>query len=100
LVVADTIGCKLFYVPVFTIGGMQFFSTRAGSSRPITFLLTDIVNEFYGPQGDAALTLTRLRRGAARVRLYSRPSHSRSSGVPASFSPRRSSRRSSDSRSS
>jgi uncharacterized integral membrane protein (TIGR00697 family) len=58
LVVADTIGCKLFYVPVFTIGGMQFFKHTCGQlSFPITFLLTDIVNEFYGPKATRHLTL-------------------------------------------
>lgn len=61
LLVADTVGCKLFFVPVFSFGEQHFFKHTAGQlSFPITFLLTDIVNEFYGPKAARRLTVVGL----------------------------------------
>lgn len=48
LLVADTTGGKLF---TFELAGIQVRHSVGQLSFPITFLLTDVLNEFYGAKG-------------------------------------------------
>lgn len=49
LLVADITGSKFFRLQLFTIGGYEFVTHSAGMlSFPVTFLLTDLVNEYFG----------------------------------------------------
>src|SRR5687767_11362609 len=63
LLVADITGSKFFYFDVFTvklkwIGDYNFVTHSVGMlSFPITFLLTDLINEFYGKRGARRVTL-------------------------------------------
>jgi uncharacterized integral membrane protein (TIGR00697 family) len=64
LVVADTTGGKFFTFDVFAIGSYRFVTHSAGMlSFPVTFLLTDLVNEYYGKRAARLVTLVGL--GAA-----------------------------------
>lgn len=65
LLVADIVGVKLFEIPLpFPIFGYDAIEHTCGMlTFPITFLLTDLVNDFYGPR--AARRLTYLGFGAA-----------------------------------
>jgi uncharacterized integral membrane protein (TIGR00697 family) len=47
LLVADILGVKLFEV---SIGGLTVRHTCGMLTFPVTFLLTDLVNEYYGPR--------------------------------------------------
>lgn len=57
LLIGDTIGSKLFTVDV-PLGFTTFAATLSVGSIwfPITFLLTDVVNEFYGTTGARTMT--------------------------------------------
>lgn len=57
LLIGDTIGSKLFTLPI-PLGVTTVTATLSCGSIwfPITFLLTDIVNEFYGTRGARTLT--------------------------------------------
>ena len=59
LLIADIVGIKLFRIPLpFTLFGFDAIEHTCGMlTFPVTFLLTDLVNEYYG----------RARRGASRV---------------------------------
>ena len=46
LIAADVIGVKIFNVNLF---GREIHHTCGMVSFPITFLLSDIINEYYGP---------------------------------------------------
>jgi len=49
LLVADLTGSKFFRLPLFTVGSYEFVSHSVGMlSFPVTFLLTDLVNEYFG----------------------------------------------------
>jgi uncharacterized integral membrane protein (TIGR00697 family) len=54
LVVADLIGGKLTQL---TIGGHAFTTSVGMVPFPVTFLLTDIINEFYGKKAARTVTL-------------------------------------------
>lgn len=57
LLIGDTIGSKLFTVDI-PLGFATLPATLSAGSIwfPITFLLTDVVNEFYGTQGARTMT--------------------------------------------
>ena len=49
LLVADITGSKFFRLPLFRIGDYEFVTHSVGMlSFPITFLLTDLINEYFG----------------------------------------------------
>lgn len=58
LLVADIVGVKLFRIPLpFTVFGFDAIEHTCGMlTFPITFLLTDLVNEYYGPRAARRLT--------------------------------------------
>lgn len=62
LMIADITGSKFFHFDLFTIrlpfvGSYNFVTHSVGMfSFPITFLLTDLVNEYYGRRGARRLT--------------------------------------------
>ncbi len=62
LLVADITGSKFFHFDVFTVGlpvvgDYNFVTHSAGMlSFPITFLLTDLINEYYGRRGARRIT--------------------------------------------
>lgn len=62
LLIADITGSKFFHFDLFTlslpvIGKYNFVTHSVGMlSFPITFLLTDLVNEYYGKRGARRLT--------------------------------------------
>ena len=63
LVVADTIGAKLVYIGGQTIVGITLpkYAISAGLiAFPLTFVLTDIVNEFFGEKAARFLTIVGL----------------------------------------
>src|SRR5262245_64397820 len=57
LIIGDTIGSKLFIVQI-PLGFTTLPATLSVGSIwfPITFLLTDVINEFYGSQGARTVT--------------------------------------------
>jgi queuosine precursor transporter len=57
LLIGDTIGAKLFVVPI-PLGFTTVHATLSVGVMwfPITFLLTDVINEFYGSQGARFVT--------------------------------------------
>jgi uncharacterized integral membrane protein (TIGR00697 family) len=57
LLIGDTIGSKLFTATI-PLGVLQLHATLSVGSIwfPITFLLTDVINEFYGSRGAHAVT--------------------------------------------
>lgn len=66
LVVADIIGCKAAYIGGFSLGPLVIPQMPISSgiiAFPLTFVLTDLVNEFYGQR--AARFLTFLGLGVA-----------------------------------
>lgn len=61
LIVADITGAKFFRLDLFTVGSYHFVTHSVGMlAFPITFLLTDLVNEYYGPEAARRLTWTGL----------------------------------------
>ncbi len=58
LLIADIVGIKLFRIPLpFTILGFDAIEHTCGMlTFPITFLLTDLVNEYYGARAARRLT--------------------------------------------
>jgi len=65
LLIADIVGIKLFRIPLpFTLFGFDAIEHTCGMlTFPVTFILTDLVNEYYGPR--AARRLTYLGLAAA-----------------------------------
>jgi queuosine precursor transporter len=61
LIVGDIIGGKLFIVPLF---GHDFTVSSGLIPFPITFLLTDLLNEFYGKRAARFVTWTGLGMAA------------------------------------
>lgn len=62
-VAAEMIGAKLFHFSLFGLGpsafglsGTQFIATTGILAFPLTFILTDIINEYYGRTAVRALT--------------------------------------------
>jgi queuosine precursor transporter len=65
LLIADITGSKFFHFGLFTIGSYTFVTHSAGMlSFPITFLLTDLVNEYYGKRGARRMTYIGLAMAA------------------------------------
>ncbi len=61
LVVADITGSKFFRLPLFSIGSYEFVSHSVGMlSFPVTFLLTDLVNEYFGARAARRATFVGL----------------------------------------
>ena len=62
LIIADITGSKFFHFDLFTVqlpalGSYNFVTHSVGMfSFPITFLLTDLVNEYYGRKGARRMT--------------------------------------------
>ena len=65
LLIADIVGIKLFRIPLpFTVFGFDAIEHTCGMlTFPITFLLTDLINEYYCPR--AARRITYLGLAAA-----------------------------------
>ena len=58
LLIADLTGGKFFRLQLFSIGGFEFVTHSVGMlSFPITFLLTDLINEYYGAKAARFVTL-------------------------------------------
>jgi uncharacterized integral membrane protein (TIGR00697 family) len=58
LLIADIVGIKLFRIPLpFSVFGFDAIEHTCGMlTFPITFLLTDLVNEYFGPKAARRLT--------------------------------------------
>lgn len=58
LLIANLTGSKFFYLPLFTLpNGFQFVHHSVGMiSSPVVFLLTDLVNEYYGAKETRRMT--------------------------------------------
>lgn len=58
LLIADIVGIKLFRIPLpFNVLGADAIEHTCGMlTFPITFLLTDLVNEYFGPRAARRLT--------------------------------------------
>lgn len=58
LLIANLTGSKFFYLPLFTLpNGFQFVHHSVGMiSFPVVFLLTDLVNEYYGAKETRRMT--------------------------------------------
>lgn len=63
LLIADIIGIKLFHIPLPFSFSLPFFGTISSVEHtcgmltfPITFLLTDLINEYYGKKGARRVT--------------------------------------------
>jgi uncharacterized integral membrane protein (TIGR00697 family) len=70
LLVADITGGKFFHIHLFDIGEFQFVTHSTGMlAFPITFLLTDLVNEYYGRRGAVRLTILGLFMAALAFAL-------------------------------
>jgi hypothetical protein len=77
LLVADITGSKFFYFDLFTVplpwvGDYNFVTHSVGMlSFPLTFLLTDLINEYYGKRGARRVTFLGLGMAAlAFVLIY------------------------------
>ncbi len=70
LLVADITGSKFFHFNLFTVtlpwvGDYNFVTHSVGMlSFPITFLLTDLINEYYGKRGARRITFVALAMAA------------------------------------
>jgi len=53
LIVADVVGIKLFRIPLpFELWGVSAIEHTCGMlTFPVTFILTDVINEYYGKKG-------------------------------------------------
>lgn len=57
LLVADITGGKFFHLSLFRIGDFEFVTHSVGMlSFPVTFLLTDLINEYYGARAARQVT--------------------------------------------
>lgn len=57
LLVADLTGPKFFHFELFRVGGYVFVTHSVGMlSFPVVFLLTDLLNEYYGRKGARRVT--------------------------------------------
>lgn len=66
LLVADLTGGKFFRLALFQVGSYEFVTHSVGMlSFPITFLLTDFINDFYGKR--AARLVTAIGLGCAAL---------------------------------
>lgn len=58
LLIADIVGIKLFHIPLpFRVWGYDAIEHTCGMiTFPVTFLLTDLINEYYGSKGARRVT--------------------------------------------
>lgn len=57
LLIANLTGSKFFFLDLFSIGGYTFVSHSVGMiAFPVVFLLTDLVNEYYGAKEARRMT--------------------------------------------
>ena len=57
LLIANLTGSKFFFLDLFTIGSFTFVSHSVGMiAFPVVFLLTDLVNEYYGAKETRRMT--------------------------------------------
>jgi uncharacterized integral membrane protein (TIGR00697 family) len=57
LLIANLTGSKFFFLDLFTIGSFTFVSHSVGMiAFPVVFLLTDLVNEYYGAKEARRMT--------------------------------------------
>lgn len=57
LLIANLTGSKFFFLDLFSIGSFTFVSHSVGMiAFPVVFLLTDLVNEYYGPKETRRMT--------------------------------------------
>lgn len=59
LLVANIVGSKFFHFGTLTLGSTEIFIEHSVGmfAFPVTFLLTDLLNEYYGPKGARRVTL-------------------------------------------
>lgn len=70
LLVADLTGSKFFRLDLFTLGDYHFVTHSVGMlAFPFTFLLTDLVNEYWGPAGARRMTWNGLAAAALAFAL-------------------------------
>lgn len=61
LLIADLTGGKFFRLGLFRVGDFEFVTHSVGMlSFPVTFLLTDLINEYYGARAARFVTLVGL----------------------------------------
>ncbi len=65
LIISDVVGIKLFSIPLpFPIFGIKAIDHTCGMlAFPVTFLLTDLINEYYGARGARRVTYISLTMG-------------------------------------
>jgi uncharacterized integral membrane protein (TIGR00697 family) len=73
-VAAELIGAKLFHFSLFGLGpsafgltGAQFVATTGILAFPLTFILTDIINEYYGRKAVRVLTFLAIAVNVALI---------------------------------
>lgn len=66
LLIADIVGIKLFHIPLpFKLFGYDAIEHTCGMiTFPVTFLLTDLINEYYGSKGARRVTYIGLAMAA------------------------------------
>lgn len=65
LLIADLTGGKFFRLALFRVGDFEFVTHSVGMlSFPVTFLLTDLINEYYGAKAARFVTLVGLLSAA------------------------------------
>ncbi len=66
LLIADIVGIKLFHIPLpFKLFGYDAIEHTCGMlTFPVTFLLTDLINEYYGAKGARRVTYIGLAMAA------------------------------------
>lgn len=70
LLIADLTGGKFFRLALFTVGDFEFVTHSVGMlSFPVTFLLTDLINEYYGAKAARFVTLVGLASAAVAFGL-------------------------------
>lgn len=72
LVVANTVGSKFFHFGSVSLFGTEIYIEHSVGmfAFPVTFLLTDLLNEYYGPRGVRRVTFIGLAMSLVAFGLY------------------------------